>query len=100
LSGAKLRPKFDETVISPAQSVALPPKRPSRLHAPLQLRTRSGLIYGRMTFEERLRAICAGMNERKLDVLIALHGGAHFIETPNPVMVCSPASRQWARPLW
>ena len=27
------------------------------------------------------------MDERKLDVLVALHGGAHFIETPNPVMV-------------
>jgi Xaa-Pro aminopeptidase len=42
---------------------------------------------GRMTMSERLRAICAGMSEQKLDVIVALHDGAHFIETPNPVMV-------------
>jgi len=40
-----------------------------------------------MTFSERLRAIRAGMTERRLDVLVAVHDGAHFIETPNPVMV-------------
>jgi Xaa-Pro aminopeptidase len=40
-----------------------------------------------MTFDERLRAICAGLSERKLDLLVAVHDGAHFIETPNPVMV-------------
>ena len=40
-----------------------------------------------MTFDERLRAISAGMTGRKLDVLVAIHDGAHFIETPNPVMV-------------
>ena len=44
------------------------------------------LLYGPMTLSERLRAICAGINEQKLDVLIALHDGTHFIETPNPVM--------------
>jgi Xaa-Pro dipeptidase len=40
-----------------------------------------------MTFGERLRAIRAGMTELWLDVLVAIHDGAHFIETPNPVMV-------------
>ena len=40
-----------------------------------------------MTFNERLRAICAGLGERKLDLLVAIHDGAHFIETPNPVIV-------------
>ena len=44
------------------------------------------LLYGRMSFSERIRAICGRMNEQKLDVLVALHDGAHFIETPNPVM--------------
>ena len=29
------------------------------------------------------------MREEKLDLLIGLHDGAHFIETPNPVMVLS-----------
>jgi Xaa-Pro aminopeptidase len=28
-----------------------------------------------------------GLGERKLDLLAAVHDGAHFIETPNPVMV-------------
>jgi hypothetical protein len=40
-----------------------------------------------MTFAERLRAISVGLGERKLDLLVAIHDGAHFIETPNPVMV-------------
>ncbi len=40
-----------------------------------------------MTFDERLAAIRAGMEAAGLDVLIGIHDGAHFIETPNPVMV-------------
>jgi Xaa-Pro aminopeptidase len=42
-----------------------------------------------MTFDERLAAIRAGMIEHKLDALAAIHDGAHFIETPNPVFVLS-----------
>lgn len=42
-----------------------------------------------MTFDERLAAIRAGMTEHKLDVLVAIHDGNHFIETPNPVFVLS-----------
>ena len=42
-----------------------------------------------MTFDERLTAICAGMAARKLDLIVAVHDGAHFIETPNPVTVIS-----------
>src|SRR5262249_6919097 len=42
-----------------------------------------------MTFDERLAAIRANMSERKLDALVAVHDGAHFIETPNPVFVLS-----------
>jgi Xaa-Pro aminopeptidase len=42
-----------------------------------------------MTFDERLAAIRAAMVERKLDTLVAIHDGAHFIETPNPVFVLS-----------
>jgi Xaa-Pro dipeptidase len=42
-----------------------------------------------MTFDERLNAICAGMAEHGLDLIIAVHDGAHFIETPNPVTVLS-----------
>jgi hypothetical protein len=42
-----------------------------------------------MTFEERLAAIRAGMIEHGLDLLVAVHDGAHFIETPNPVFVLS-----------
>ena len=42
-----------------------------------------------MTFQERLADICRRMQEEKLDLLIGLHDGAHFIETPNPVMVLS-----------
>src|SRR5229473_3814973 len=43
----------------------------------------------RMTFDERLDAICEGMQDRGLDLVVAIHDGAHFIETPNPVMVLS-----------
>src|SRR5262245_31630873 len=42
-----------------------------------------------MTFEQRLAAIRAGMIERDLDLIVAVHDGAHFIETPNPVFVLS-----------
>ena len=42
-----------------------------------------------MTHDERLAAIRAGMTEHKLDQLVAIHDGAHFIETPNPVTVLS-----------
>jgi Xaa-Pro dipeptidase len=42
-----------------------------------------------MTFDERLAAIRANMVEQKLDLLVAIHDGAHFIETPNPVFVLS-----------
>lgn len=42
-----------------------------------------------MNFDERLADICRRMQEEKLDLLIGLHDGAHFIETPNPVMVLS-----------
>jgi Xaa-Pro aminopeptidase len=38
-----------------------------------------------MTFDERLKAIRAGMG--KLDLIVAVHDGGHFIETPNPVTV-------------
>ena len=40
-----------------------------------------------MTFEERLADILARMREAKLDAVVALHDGAHFIEKPNPVTV-------------
>src|SRR6185295_9721322 len=40
-----------------------------------------------MTFEDRLAAIRANMTGHGLDALVAIHDGAHFIETPNPVMV-------------
>jgi Xaa-Pro aminopeptidase len=42
-----------------------------------------------MTFDERLAAIRSSMIEHKLDVIVAIHDGAHFIETPNPVFVLS-----------
>jgi Xaa-Pro aminopeptidase len=42
-----------------------------------------------MTHDERLKAICANMAARKLDHVVAVHDGAHFIETPNPVTVIS-----------
>ncbi len=40
-----------------------------------------------MTFEDRLADIIARMREVKLDAILALHDGAHFIEKPNPVTV-------------
>jgi Xaa-Pro aminopeptidase len=40
-----------------------------------------------MNFQERLAEICRRMGDEKLAVLVGLHDGAHFIETPNPVMV-------------
>jgi Xaa-Pro dipeptidase len=42
-----------------------------------------------MTLEQRLSAIRTGMIERRLDVVVVVHDGAHFIETPNPVFVLS-----------
>jgi Xaa-Pro aminopeptidase len=42
-----------------------------------------------MTFDERLKSICARMADRGLDLIVAVHDGAHFIETPNPVTVLS-----------
>src|SRR5262245_13195590 len=42
-----------------------------------------------MNFDERLALIRANMREHKLDVIVAVHDGAHFIETPNPVFVLS-----------
>jgi Xaa-Pro aminopeptidase len=42
-----------------------------------------------MTFDERLTSILARMEERGLDLIVAVHDGAHFIETPNPVTVLS-----------
>src|ERR1700680_4375896 len=40
-----------------------------------------------MTFDERLASICDRMQDRGLDFILAVHDGAHFIETPNPVTV-------------
>jgi Xaa-Pro dipeptidase len=40
-----------------------------------------------MTFAERLNAIFAAMAARGLDLIVAIHDGGHFIETPNPVTV-------------
>ena len=40
-----------------------------------------------MTFDDRLADILARMREAKLDAVVALHDGAHFIEKPNPVTV-------------
>jgi Xaa-Pro aminopeptidase len=42
-----------------------------------------------MNFAERLDAVRTGMAAQGLDRLIAVHDGAHFIETPNPVTVLS-----------
>src|SRR5262245_21067614 len=42
-----------------------------------------------MNFAERLADIRARMNEEKLDLLIGVHDGGHFIEKPNPVVVLS-----------
>ena len=40
-----------------------------------------------MNFKERLDDIRARMKDEKLDLLVGLHDGSHFIEKPNPVMV-------------
>src|SRR3954451_21133903 len=42
-----------------------------------------------MDFQQRLAGICRRMRQENLDLLIGLHDGTHFIETPNPVMVMS-----------
>ena len=42
-----------------------------------------------MNFQQRLADICARMREAKLDLIVAIHDGAHFIEKPNPVTVVS-----------
>ena len=42
-----------------------------------------------MNFNDRLADILRRMQEQKLDLVIGLHDGAHFIEKPNPVMVLS-----------
>ncbi len=42
-----------------------------------------------VTFEERLESIRERLKAQGLDLLVAIHDGAHFIETPNPVMVLS-----------
>src|SRR4051812_35822050 len=42
-----------------------------------------------MNFQQRLADICRRMRDERLDLLIGLHDGTHFIETPNPVMVMS-----------
>ena len=40
-----------------------------------------------MNFQDRLADICARMREAKLELIVAVHDGAHFIEKPNPVTV-------------
>lgn len=40
-----------------------------------------------MTFAERLAEIRTQIELAKLDLVVALHDGAHFIEKPDPVMV-------------
>ena len=42
-----------------------------------------------MNFQDRLADILWRMQEARLDLVIGLHDGAHFIEKPNPVMVLS-----------
>jgi len=42
-----------------------------------------------MDFHQRLADIRARMRDDKVNLLIGLHDGAHFIEKPNPVMVLS-----------
>jgi len=49
----------------------------------------SGMTGKDMTFDERLKAIRASMAARGLNFIVAVHDGAHFIETPNPVTVLS-----------
>jgi Xaa-Pro aminopeptidase len=40
-----------------------------------------------MNFNDRLADILRHMQDAKLDLIVGLHDGAHFIEKPNPVMV-------------
>jgi len=40
-----------------------------------------------MNFNDRLADILRRMQDAKLDLIVGLHDGAHFIEKPNPVMV-------------
>src|SRR5947207_6519984 len=40
-----------------------------------------------MNFKDRLADVLRRMQEARLDLVIAVHDGAHFIEKPNPVMV-------------
>jgi Xaa-Pro dipeptidase len=40
-----------------------------------------------MDHAQRIEAICATMKREGFDLVIGLHDGAHFIETPNPVML-------------
>src|SRR5919204_100210 len=42
-----------------------------------------------MNAQDRLADIRARMRDEKVNILIGLHDGAHFIEKPNPVMVLS-----------
>src|SRR5580704_8073180 len=42
-----------------------------------------------MNFQERLSDICRRMRDENLALVVAVHDGAHFIETPNPVTVLS-----------
>src|SRR5258705_12495667 len=42
-----------------------------------------------MNFKDRLADILRRMQEARLDLVIGLHDGAHFIEKANPVMVLS-----------
>jgi Xaa-Pro aminopeptidase len=40
-----------------------------------------------MNFKDRLADILRRMQDQRLDLIIGVHDGAHFIEKPNPVMV-------------
>src|SRR5262249_824090 len=42
-----------------------------------------------MDHSQRITAIAGAMQRSGLDLLVGIHDGAHFIETPNPVMVLS-----------
>jgi Xaa-Pro aminopeptidase len=42
-----------------------------------------------MNFQDRLSDMCRRMREESLALVVAVHDGAHFIETPNPVTVLS-----------
>ena len=40
-----------------------------------------------MDHAQRIGAICEAMKRAGVDLVVGIHDGAHFIETPNPVMV-------------